>query len=116
METQPKPQDLPFDDFVKLDIRVGTIVSIEPVPKSKKLLKLEVTFGSEVGTRTILAGVASAYPDRVMVGQKVSAVLNLAPRAMMGVTSHGMIMATNDEEGKIWLVNPGPVPDGTEVG
>jgi len=105
-----------FDDFSKLDIRTGTILSIEPVPKSKKLLKLEVSFGPEVGNRVILAGIAQAYPDRVAVGSQVTAVINLAPRMMMGMTSHGMLLASHDAEENIWLVKAGAVSDGTEVG
>jgi len=116
MSDDSKPEVISFDDFLKLDIRVGTILSIEAVPKSKKLVKLEVSFGPTGGQRTILAGIASAVPGRAMVGQKVTAVLNLAPRTMMGIESHGMILATHDELDQIWLVNPGPVPDGTEVG
>lgn len=116
METEPKPENLSALDFFKFDIRVGSILSVESVPKSKKLVKLEVSFGP-MGNRTILAGIASAVPDRVMVGQKVVAVLNLAPRPMMGIDSHGMLLATHDEEGKLWLVSPGgPIPDGGEVG
>jgi methionyl-tRNA synthetase len=117
MEPTPKPENLPADDFFKFDIRVGSILSIEAVPKSKKLVKLEVSFGPVVGNRVILAGIASAVPDRVMVGQKVVAVLNLAPRPMMGIESHGMLLATHDEEGKLWLVSPGgPISDGGDVG
>lgn len=113
---EQKPQNLAYEDFAKLDLRAGTILSIEPVPKSKKLLKLEVSFGTE--NRTILAGIASAYPDRVMVGQRVIAVLNLAPREMMGIMSNGMLLASFDTEGKLWLASPGPhsVPDGAELG
>lgn len=113
---QPKPQNLAYEDFAKFDFRVGTIQSIQPVPKAKKLLQLEVSFGPEIGNRTILAGVASAYPDRVMVGLKVVAVLNLAPRSMMGIESHGMLLAGFDAEGKLWMVQPGPLPDGAELG
>lgn len=112
----PKPSNLSALDFFKFDIRSGTILSIEPIAKSKKMLKLEVSFGATLGNRIILAGVASALPDRVMVGQKIVAVLNLEPRAMMGIDSHGMLLATRDEEDKLWLVFPGPVADGTEVG
>jgi EMAP domain len=110
-----KPDNIAAADFFQFDIRAGTILTIESVPKSKKLVKLEVSFGA-AGNRTILAGIASAVPDRVMVGQKVAAVLNLAPREMMGIMSHGMILATHDEEDKIWLINPGPVPDGVSIG
>jgi len=107
-----------YEDFLKLDIRSGTILTIEPVAKSKKLIKLEVSFGAEVGNRTILAGVAKDQAEgRVIVGQKIVAVLNLAPRDMMGITSHGMLLAAHDETDKVWLLNPGgPVPDGVEVG
>lgn len=114
MET--KPQNLPYEDFAKLDIRAGTILSIDPVPKSKKLLQLSVSFGEESGPRTILAGIASAYPDRVAVGQKVVAVLNIAPRTMMGVVSNGMLLAGFDPDENLHLVSPGPVADGEEIG
>lgn len=110
-----KPENLSAMDFFRFDLRAGTILTIEEVPKSKKLLKVEVDFGP-TGKRTILGGIASAFPDRVMVGQKVVAVINLASRVMMGLESRGMLLATTDEDGKIWLVNPGPVPDGSEVG
>lgn len=110
-----KPENLTAVEFFRFDLRAGTILSIEEVPKSKKLLKLEVDFGP-AGKRTILGGIASALPDRVIVGQKVVAVINFEPRSMMGQTSHGMLLASTDADGKIWLVNPGPVPDGAEVG
>jgi len=111
-----KPINLPATDFFRFDLRAGSILSIELVPKSKKLLRLEVYFGS-LGTRTILAGVASAYPDRVKVGQKVLAVLNLEPREMFGVQSQGMLLAATDNENKLYLTSPGDnVPDGAEVG
>lgn len=106
-----------YDEFLKLDIRTGTILSIESVPKSKKLVKMEVAFGTDVGNRIILAGVAKDHAaGRVLVGQKIIAVLNLAPRDMMGITSHGMLLASHDELDQVWLINPGPVPDGIEVG
>jgi methionine--tRNA ligase beta chain len=122
MEPTQKPENLPADDFFKFDLRVGTILTIEAIPKSKKLLKLEVDFGP-LGKRLILAGLAprleagTSGPGTYLVeGQKVVAVLNLAPRTMMGIESHGMLLAAHDESNKIWLVNPGPVPDGVEVG
>ena len=104
-----------FDEFTKVEMRAGTIQSIEDLPKSKKLIKLTVGFGT-LGNRTILAGVKDAFNEgRVIVGQKIVAVMNLAPRDMMGITSHGMVLATHDENDKVWLLNPGPVPDGVEV-
>jgi len=112
---EPEPKYVAYEDFVKFDLRVGTILSAEPVPKSKKLLKIEVSFGA-LGNRVILAGVASAMPDRLTVGQKVVAVVNLAPRTMMGIESHGMLLASHDDEDKIWMVSIGSVPDGSQVG
>lgn len=110
-------------DFFRFDLRVGTIRSVEAVPKSKKLLKLEVDFGP-AGIRTILAGLApclvtldSSGPGAyVEAGQKVVAIINLEPRVMMGISSHGMLLAADDGTGKIVLVNPGNVPDGAEIG
>lgn len=110
-----------FDDFLKLDIRVGQITTAEPVPKSKKLLKLSVDFGTEVGVRTILAGIAG--PDPVGASEhlnlakpKVLAVINLAPRQMMGIESHGMLLASHDDLDIIWLTTVnGTVPNGASV-
>ena len=118
-----KPDNLAATEFFKFNIRAGTILSVEPVPKSKKLLKLEVSFGSS-GTRTILSGLAprrdpvaaTAPGNYVMEGQRVVAVINLEPRTMMGLESCGMLLAAADESGQIHLVHPGPVPDGAEVG
>jgi methionine--tRNA ligase beta chain len=118
-----KPDNLSAMDFFRFNIRAGTIRTIEAVPKSKKLLKLEVDFGP-AGSRTILAGLAprlesldSSGPGTYMVeGQRVVAIINLEPRTMMGLESKGMLLASADESGTIWLVNPGPVPDGAEVG
>lgn len=107
-----KGENLSAMDFFRFDLRVGSIRTVEAVPKSKKLLKLEVDFGP-AGIRTILAGIAGAT---LVEGQKVVAIINLEPRTMMGLTSHGMLLAGADEAGKVWLVNPGPVPDGAEVG
>lgn len=110
-----------FDDFLKLDIRVGQIVSAEPVPKSKKLLKLQVDFGTEIGTRTILAGIAGPDPlgrsDSLNLEKpKVLAVVNLAPRMMMGIESHGMLLASHDDLDIVWLTSVnGVVPNGSEV-
>ena len=118
--------NISFDDFLKLDLRKGTVKSVEVIPKSKKLLKLQVNFGSEIGERTILAGIAQAdkygvvnngqWVDNCLVGQFVIAVVNLEPREMMGITSHGMLLAAKDNDTGLWLMTCGPVADGTEVG
>lgn len=125
MDTTPKPDDLPAadlpiddlsaDDFFKFDIRVGTITQAEAVPKSKKLLNMKVSFG-EAGVRTILAGIAEAYSPDTIVGLQVVAVLNLAPRAMMGIESHGMLLAGRSSTGQLILVSPNGIAEGGEVG
>ena len=115
-----------YEDFLKVDIRKGTIETVEAVAKSKKLLKLSVNFGPEVGVRTIMAGIAGCeqygkvvdgvWQDSCMIGQAVLAVVNLAPRAMMGVESHGMLLAAHDAEDKVWLATLFPVPNGRQLG
>lgn len=116
-----------FEDFLKVDIRAGTVTQVETVPKSKKLLKLQVDFGAEVGVRTILAGIAGAkaygevvdgaWKDSCLIGQHILAVINLAPRQMMGIESHGMLLAGHDDQDGIWLTTVCPaVLNGTEIG
>lgn len=110
-----KPPNLPADDFFKFDIRVGTVTAAEAVKKSK-LLNLQVSFGPEVGTRTILAGISEAYSPDTMVGLQVVAVLNLAPREMKGIVSHGMLLAGRSSTGQLILVNPNGIAEGGEIG
>jgi methionyl-tRNA synthetase len=87
-----------IDDFVKVDLRVGLVKVAERVPKSDKLLRLEVDIGTEV--RQVLAGIAEAYAPETLVGRKVVIVANLAPRKMRGLESNGMIVAASLEGGK----------------
>ncbi len=94
-----------YDDFAKMDLRTGRILSAEPVPKSKKLLKLQVDLGYE--TRQILAGVAEHFQPEEMVGQSVVVVANLAPRKMMGLESQGMLLMGEDREGCLSLISSG---------
>ncbi len=105
-----------FDDFIKADIRVGTITQAEAVPKSKKLLKLSVSFGAEIGTRTILAGIAEAYNPDGIVGLQIVAVVNIPPRAMMGTESHGMLLAGRSVTGQLILVSPNGIAEGERIG
>ncbi len=105
-----------FDDFVKADMRVGTITAAEEVPKSKKLLKLSVSFGPEIGTRTILAGIAEAYSHLTIVGLQVVAVVNLPPRQMMGIESNGMLLAGRTPEGALRLIFPNGIAEGGRIG
>ncbi|MDI9365695.1 MAG: methionine--tRNA ligase subunit beta [Flavobacterium sp.] len=93
-----------FDDFAKIDLRVGTIVSAEKVEKADKLLKLSVDLGFE--TRTIVSGIALHFKPEEVVGKQVTVVVNLAPRKMRGIDSNGMILMAEDNHGKLHFVNP----------
>jgi len=93
-----------YDDFVKLDIRVVTVLEAEAMPKSKKLLKLKVDTG--LGHRTVLSGVAEHFSPEFLIGKQVTLLLNLAPRKMMGIDSEGMILMASDKDGKLKLLQP----------
>ncbi len=94
-----------YDDFAKLDLKVGTILSAEKVEKADKLLKLEVDMGSE--KRTIVSGIALHFAPDEIVGKQVVVVANLAPRKMRGIESNGMILMAEDKSGKLHFVSPG---------
>ena len=96
--------DIVFDDFLKLDLRVGTILKAEAIPKSNKLLQFLVDLGSE--KRTILSGIAKHYSAEEMVGKQVQVIANLPPRKMMGIESQGMILMAENEDGKLSLMQP----------
>ncbi|WP_276501173.1 methionine--tRNA ligase [Terrimonas pollutisoli] len=98
-----KPQ-IEYDDFVKLDLKVGTITAAEKVPKADKLLKLEVDLGFE--KRTIVSGIALHFQPDTIVGKQVVVVTNLAPRKMRGIESNGMILMAENAEGQLKFVNP----------
>ena len=113
-ETEVKPE-ISFDDFMKVQMRVGEIIACEAVPKSSKLLKETVKFGDEV--RTVVSGIAKHYKPEEMVGKKVIFVTNLAPRKICGITSEGMILGAEDENGNFSLVVPEKdVASGTNLG
>ena len=112
---EEKVPEITFDDFMKVQLRVGEIIACEPVPKSSKLLKETVKFGDEV--RTIVSGIAKHYTAEQMVGKKVVFVTNLAPRKICGIESQGMIMAAEDENGNFSLIVPEKdVASGTVLG
>jgi len=108
----PQKETIQFDDFTKLDMRVGTILEAEKMPKTKKLLVLKVDTGIDV--RTIVSGIAESFTAEEIIGKKVTVLVNLAPRALRGVESQGMILMTENSEGKLVFVNPGA--DGVENG
>jgi methionyl-tRNA synthetase len=99
---ESKP-NITFDDFVKNDLVVGTILESENVEKSNKLLKFKVDIGTE--TRTILSGVAQHFKAEEMIGKQVLVLKNLAPRKIMGIESQGMILFA-ESEGKLLIMSP----------
>ena len=101
MNASPEPQKdtITFDDFTKLDMRVGTILEAEKMAKTKKLLILKVDTGIDV--RTIVSGIAESFSPEEVIGKKVTVLVNLAPRALRGVDSEGMILMTETPEGKL---------------
>lgn len=98
-----KPE-IVFDDFAKIDLRVGTIVAASKVEKADKLLQLSVDLGFE--TRTIVSGIAQHFEPEAIVGKQVTVVVNLAPRKMKGIESNGMILMAEDANGKLHFINP----------
>lgn len=100
----PQKANVSFDDFTKLDIRLGTIIEAEKVPKADKLLKLTVDTG--IDTRTIVSGIAEHYAPEEIIGKTVSVLLNLEPRKIRGVESQGMILMAEDAEGKLSFMTP----------
>jgi methionyl-tRNA synthetase len=98
----PIKETITFEDFTKLDIRSGTVLTAEPIKKAKKLLKLTVDIGLE--TRTIVSGIAQQFKPEEVVGKRVTLLVNLAPRTMRGVESQGMILMVEDGEGNLSFV------------
>lgn len=98
-----KPQ-IQYDDFARLDIRAGTVIHCEKVPKADKLLKLIVDLGSE--NRTIVSGIAQHYQPEELTGRQVIVVVNLAPRKMKGIESEGMILTAEDKDGRLQVLMP----------
>jgi methionyl-tRNA synthetase len=111
---QPLKEMIQYDDFAKMDIRTGTILTAEKMEKSKKLLKLQIDLGFE--QRTVLSGIAEHFSPEEVIGQQVILLANLAPRMMMGVESQGMILMAENPEGKLTFVAPGEKwPSGMSV-
>lgn len=119
MELQSQPvtpakQEISFDDFSKMDMRIGKVISAERVEKSKKLLKLQVDTG--IDTRTVLSGIAEHYSPEEMVGKEVTILVNLAPRKIMGFESQGMILMAEDKGGALKLISTSdPVSPGSMI-
>jgi methionyl-tRNA synthetase len=102
--SNPIKEEIQYDDFAKLDLRIGTITQAEKVEKADKLLKLQVDMGAE--KRTIVSGIAQHFSPETLVNKQVIVVANLAPRKMRGIESQGMILTAEQSDGKLILVNP----------
>jgi len=107
METQNQPvtpgkAEITFDEFSKMDMRIGTVIEAERVEKSKKLLKLKVDTGLD--KRTVLSGIAEHYAPEDIIGKQVTILINLSPRKIMGVESQGMILMAEDKDGALKLI------------
>lgn len=103
-KAEPQKEIITFEDFAKVDIRIGTIIEAEKMPKANKLLVLKVDTGIDV--RTIVSGIAEHFTPEEVIGKRVTVLVNLAPRALRGVESEGMLLLTNTAEGKLVFVNP----------
>lgn len=113
-QAEPQKDLIQFEDFAKMDIRIGTILEAEKMPKTNKLLVLKVDTGIDV--RTIVSGIAESFSPEEIIGKRVSVLANLAPRALRGVESQGMILMTTNAEGKLVFVNPdADAPNGATV-
>ena len=104
-----------FEQFAKVEMTVGNILSAEKVPETDKLLKLTVDFKEEV-PRQIISGISMYFPDlNQLVGKKCMFVTNLEPRTIKGLESNGMILALSTEDGKFSLLEPNDIPEGTKA-
>ena len=112
--TQPAGDRISIDDFMKVELRVAKVLAAERVPKSTRLIKLQVDVGSE--QRTVVAGIADAYQPDALVGRSVVVVFNLKPAKLMGIESNGMVLAASPDGGKPTVVTfDEPPAPGTRV-
>jgi len=117
----PTKPEISFDDFIKVDLRVATIVEAAEHPNADRLLKLRIDLGEELGHRQICAGIKAFYEPADLVGRQIVVVANLAPRQIRGEESNGMLLAASAMEGEtvqdVVLLAPGkPVSPGSTVG
>lgn len=110
---EQKPE-IQYDDFAKLDIRIGTIVAAEMVPETDKLIKCTVDFG-ELGTRTIVSGIALYRTPESLVGKQLPYLINLKPKMLKGVESAGMLLAVGDGDVFSLVTPEGVMPPGCRI-
>lgn len=112
-ETVTKEGEIAYDDFAKVDLKVAKIMEAERVEKSEKLIKLQLEVGDE--KRQIVAGIGKAYTPEELVGKEIVIVANLAPKALMGVESHGMLLAAGGAEHPVLLAPEKEIESGAKV-
>ena len=111
-------EEISYEDFAKLDIRFGTVLTVEKVPDTDKLLKCTIDFGDPPtggGKRTIVSGIAQWKKPEYLIGKQLPYIVNLAPRVLRGVESQGMLLAGSDEDGVVLLIPERVVPNGTKL-
>ena len=114
VDAEPQKPHVSFDEFQKMDIRIGTVLEAELVPKTKKLMKLLID--TRIDTREIVSGIAEHFTPEEMVGRQVTVLVNLEPRELKGTLSKGMVLMTENADGKYVLVTPtGKVNNGSTV-
>ena len=101
---EPQRETISFEDFQKIDMRVGTILEAKKVEKADKLLELKVDTGIDI--RTIVSGISESFSPEEIVGKQVTVLVNLAPRKIRGIESQGMLLLTDKEDGKLTFLSP----------
>lgn len=114
MEEPLKPEEIQYEDFAKLDIRMGKVLAAEKVPETDKLIKCRIDFG-ELGERTIVSGIAAWKTPEELVGKSLPYIVNLAPRMLKGVESQGMLLAASDEHGVALLQSERELSPGSRL-
>ncbi|HSW67696.1 MAG TPA: hypothetical protein VLH16_03865, partial [Bacteroidales bacterium] len=110
----PSKPDISYEEFLRMDIRTGTIIAAEPLPKTKKLLKLTIDTGFD--KRVVVSGIAEFYAPAEIIGKQVVLLVNLAPREIKGVLSQGMVLMAEDSQGKfLFLATAAKTHDGSEI-
>lgn len=119
MDSADPAAEITFDDFARIDMRVGRIVAAEPFPEARRpSYRLRIDFGPALGERVSSAQLTITYPDpAALVGRQVVAVVNFPPRRIAGLASQVLVLGAMGDDGEVWLLEPGPAaPEGTRIG